>query len=95
MDEIQSLSLSISFVAVRVNNLSNRIIFVNLYCGAITIAGGSMPNILGFHGCCHTLASTQENLSSGVCEQKRRRPACTSVQSDQRLHYSLIGKYHI
>ena len=44
MDEIQFLSLiiSISFVAARENNLSNRIIFINLYCGAITIAGGSM-----------------------------------------------------
>ena len=27
----------------------------------------------------------------GVCEQQRRRPA----QSDQRLNYSLIGKWHI
>ena len=31
----------------------------------------------------------------GVCEQQRRRPACASVQSDQCLCYSLIGKYHI
>ena len=29
----------------------------------------------------------------GVCEQQKHRPACTSVQSDQRLCYSLIGKY--
>ena len=36
-----------------------------------------------------------ETLSSGVCEQQRRRPACASAQSDQRLCYSLIGKYHI
>ena len=36
-----------------------------------------------------------KNLSSGVCEQQRRRPACPSAQSDQRLCYSLIGKYHI
>ena len=27
----------------------------------------------------------RENLSSGVCEQHRRRPACASAQSDQRL----------
>ena len=27
-------------------------------------------------------------------EQKWRRPACASMQSDQRLCYSLIGKYH-
>ena len=30
-----------------------------------------------------------------VCEQQRRRPACAYAQSDQRLCYSLIGKYHI
>ena len=32
-------------------------------------------------------ASTRENLSSGVCEQHMRRPACASMQSDQRLCY--------
>ena len=31
----------------------------------------------------------------GVNEQQRRRPACASAQSDQRLCYSLIEKYHI
>ena len=30
-------------------------------------------------------ASTRENLSSGVCEQHRCRPACASAQTDQRL----------
>ena len=40
-------------------------------------------------------ASTRENLSSGVCEQHRRRPACASVQSDQQLCYSRFEKYHI
>ena len=30
-------------------------------------------------------ASTRENLSSGCCEQQRRRPACAYAQSDQRL----------
>ena len=40
-------------------------------------------------------ASMRENLSSGVCEQQRRRPACASAQSDQRLCYSLFEKYHI
>ena len=32
-------------------------------------------------------------LSSGVCEQQKRKPACTFVQSDQRLCYLLTGKY--
>ena len=40
-------------------------------------------------------ASSRENLSSGVCEQHRRRPACASAQSDQRLCYSLFGKFHM
>ena len=40
-------------------------------------------------------ASTRENLSSGVCEQQRRRPAFASAQTDQRLCYLLIGKFHI
>ena len=31
----------------------------------------------------------------GVCEQHRRRPACASTQSDQRLFYSLLGKHHM
>ena len=40
-------------------------------------------------------ASAQENLSSEVCKQLRSRPACASMQSDQHLCYSLIGKYNI
>ena len=36
-------------------------------------------------------AWTHENLSSGVCEQQRHRPA----QYDQHLCYSLIGMYNI
>ena len=31
----------------------------------------------------------------GVCEQQNGRPACAYEQSDQRLCYSLFGKYHI
>ena len=29
-----------------------------------------------------------------LCEQQRGRPACASAQSDQRLYFSLFGKYH-
>ena len=43
----------------------------------------------------HKWASTREKLSSEVCEQQRRRPACASAQSDQRLCFSLIRKRHI
>ena len=35
-------------------------------------------------------ASTQENLSSGVCEEQRRRPACQSAQTDQLLLFLLL-----
>ena len=31
----------------------------------------------------------------GVCVQHRRRPACASAQSDQRLCYSLFGRNHM
>ena len=44
---------------------------------------------------CHIWASTRENLYSEVCEQQRRRPACASAQSDQRLCFSHFEKYHI
>ena len=40
-------------------------------------------------------ASTRENLSSEVCEKRRRRPACASAQSDQPLYYSHFEKYNI
>ena len=36
--------------------------------------------------------SPRENLTLVVCEQQRRRPACASAQSDQRLCYSLFWK---
>ena len=37
----------------------------------------------------------EETCLLGICEQHRRRPACAYVQSDQRLCYSLFGKYHV
>ena len=43
----------------------------------------------------HMGLDARENLSSGVCEQHRRTPACASAQPGQRLCYSLSGKYHI
>ena len=44
---------------------------------------------------CPNRALSRENLSSGGCEQHRHRPACAFTQSDQRLCYSLFGKYHM
>ena len=41
-------------------------------------------------------ASTPENLSSGVCEQQRCRPACAFAQSGQLLcNYFVIGPVQI
>ena len=37
----------------------------------------------------------REKSDFRVCEQHMRRPACASAQSDQRLCYTLFGKYHI
>ena len=37
----------------------------------------------------------RKNLSSGVCEKPRRRPACASAQSDQRLCFSLFAFFSI
>ena len=39
--------------------------------------------------------NARETLSSEGCEPHMRRPAWASTQSDQRLCYSLIGKYHM
>ena len=38
---------------------------------------------------------TWKSVFGGFIEQQRSRPACTSMQTDQRLCYSLIGKYYI
>ena len=40
-------------------------------------------------------ASSRENLASEGCKQQRCRADCASAQSDQRLCFSLFGKYHI
>ena len=37
-------------------------------------------------------ASTRETLSSGVCEQHRRRPSCATAQSDQRLFIRFLER---
>ena len=47
-----------------------------------------------FGPCLVMWAPTRENLPSEFCEH-RHRPACASAQSDQRLCYSLFGKYHM
>ena len=49
----------------------------NVRCSSFTIARIINSAIIW--------ASTRETLNSGVCEQHRRRTACASAQSDQRL----------
>ena len=63
------------------------------YVAHVQNDGAHLQQVSGAAGLIWAL--TRENLSSGVCEQQRCRPACTSVQSDQRLCYYLIAKYHI
>ena len=36
-----------------------------------------------------------ENVSSGICKQQKPRSACTSLQSDQGLHYLLTESLDI
>ena len=36
--------------------------------------------------------SIRENLSAGICEQQRHRPACAHAQSDLRLLESIISR---
>ena len=57
--------------------------------GMLTGRGGATPLLLEQF---HMGLGARENLSSGVCEQRRRRPDCVSAQSDQRLCYSIICK---
>ena len=51
---------------------------------------GKIPYDLDIINCWQMIiwALMQENLSSGVWEQHRGRPACAYAQSDQRLCYS-------
>ena len=53
-----------------------------------------MPHCWKSHVAAH-LGLDARKPGTGVCRQQRRRPACAYARSDQRLHYSLIGKYHI
>ena len=43
----------------------------------------------------HDIVLNGRNLSTVVGKQQACRPACASRQSDQRLCYLLIAKYHI
>ena len=45
--------------------------------------------------CVYEMGRNSRKPVFGFCEQHRRRPACASAQSDQRLWYSLFGKHHM
>ena len=79
-----SLSLSLSLSAN-----SYRSFCFGFYTLDLSVCEGDGSS---FH---YNWASNREKLSSGVCEQHRCRPACAYAQSDQRLCYSLLGKYHM
>ena len=80
-------------VDLDVNVIKNTIGHANAYTYVIDIlkAFCQILNIVTLY----IWPTTRETLSSGFCLQQRRRPACASAQSDQRLCYSLIGKYYI
>ena len=48
----------------------------------------------GVFASCFSWALIRENLSLGVGEQQRRRPACAFAQTDQHLYYLIFEKYH-
>ena len=64
----------------------------HLLFSTIHVSCGYVPQLYYMHT---IWASARENLSSEVCEQQRRRPACASAQTDQSLCYSLIKKHYI
>ena len=43
----------------------------------------------------YSRAELNENVSSGICEQRRPRSACASAQSDQGLHCPLTESLDI
>ena len=90
------LSAAVMIGALRVNVYILQLIFAKvegmLVALSFALADSIEPIILMYS---IIWALTRENLSSMVCKQQRRRPACASAQSDQRLYYSFIGKYHI
>ena len=49
-----------------------------------------MFKVIGMFGLSSIWASTQENLSLGVCKQQRRRTACASMQTDKHIRYSRL-----
>ena len=73
------------------------------YCLQICV-NTDEKHILFIHVICKTIhqhnASVYMGLDArkpvfGVCEQQRRRRACASLQTNQRICYSLFGKCHI
>ena len=42
----------------------------------------------------HHMGHVARKANCVACEQQSRRPDCSAAQSDQRLCYSLLGKYN-
>ena len=77
---LEEVDLSEFFITLLFHENMQQNITYNFICNILTII---------------IWASMRENLSSGVWKQHRRRPACASAQSDQRLCYWLVGKYRM
>ena len=60
----------------------------NFYSSPVNSEDDKMMAFL-FHKWIVVWAAPCENVSSGICGQRRSRSACTSAQSDQGLYYSL------
>ena len=81
------------------NEIVNKTIILKTWCRNLARPAGMHYNHCesvcppSIPTCITPWASTRENLFSVVCEKQRRRPACASAQSDQRLCYSLSGEH--
>ena len=56
--------------------------------------GAHLKRVCKMFQCVPTINGPQKSFIGGL-RTDRRRPACASAQSDQRLSYSLFGKYYI
>ena len=76
-------------------NIGDSVIIIESLTAKTSMCSTIILNVVHITKSSYIWAGTRENLSSGVCEQHRRRPACASAQTDLRLCYSLFGKFHM
>ena len=72
-------------------------LFIYLYTFALKIFNDQIIQIRSFQSCWNVSKASRiierrhEKTCFGICEHQRRRSACASAQSDQRLCCSLSG----